>query len=113
MNREEILAKAQKGTDERELLIKNKAYRWASEVMTAIMAVLALFLVVDGYFLENVRQFSSMAFGTAIVGIYCVYLAVYEACVGYHLKDKKSIYAVIVMGLVASAMFTTFLSSIL
>lgn len=113
MNREEILAKAQKETDERELLIKNKAYRYASEVMTTIMAVLALFLVVDGYLLENVRQFSSMAFGTAIVGIYCVYLAVYEGYVAYHLKDKKTIVGVIAVVLVASTMFTTFLSSIL
>lgn len=113
MNREEILAKAQKETDERELTVKNKAYRHASEVMTAMMAVLALYLVVDGYILENVRQFSSMTFGTGIVGIYCIYLAVYEAYVGYHLKDKKSIFGVISVLLIASAMLKTFLGGIL
>ncbi len=113
MNREEILAKAQKETDERELVIKNTAYKHASEVMTVVIAALALFFVVDGYLLENVREFSSMVLGTAMVGIYCIYGAVFEGYIGYHLKNKKSNVGCVLMALVGAEMFTLFLSNIL
>ena len=113
MNREEILAKAQKETDERELVIKNKAYKHASEAMTLVVAVLALHFVVDGYLLENIRQFGSAVIGTALVGAYCIYGAVYEGYVGYQLKNKMNIAGCAVMALVAATMFKVFLSSIL
>ena len=113
MNREEILAKAQKETDERELVIKNKAYKHASEAMTLVVAVLALYFVVDGYLLENIRQFGSAVIGTALVGSYCIYGAVYEGYVGYQLKNKMNIAGCAVMALVAATMFKVFLSSIL
>lgn len=113
MNREEILAKAKKETDERELVIKNKAYKHASEVMTLVIAVMALYFAVDGYLLENVRQFSNMVIGTAMVGIYCIYGAVYEGYVGYHLKNKMSIAGCALMAVIAATMFKVFLSNIL
>ena len=113
MNREEILAKAQKETDERELTIKNLAYKHASEVMTLIIAVLALFFVVDGFLLENIRSFTNVTMGCTLVGVYTVYGAVYEGYVGYQLKCKKSIIGCIMMAVIASAMFTLFLSTIL
>lgn len=113
MNREEILAKAQKETDERELVMKNKAYKYASEVMTVIIAALALFFVVDGYLLENVREVSNMVIGAVMVGIYCIYGAVYEGYVGYQLKNKMSIAGCVSMALVAAIMFKLFLSNIL
>ena len=113
MNREEILAKAQKETDERELVIKNKAYKHASEAMTLVVAVLALYFAVDGYLLENIRQFGSAAISTALVGAYCVYGAVYEGYVGYQLKNKLNIAGGVFMALIAETMFKEFLSSIL
>ncbi len=113
MNREEILAKAQKETDERELVIKNTAYKHASEVMAVILAALALFFVVDGFLLENVRDFSSAVIGAIMVGVYCIYGAVYEGYVAYHLKSKMGIVGCILMLVVASVMFTLFLSNIL
>lgn len=113
MNREEILAKAKKETDERELVIKNTAYKHASEVMTVIVAVLALFFVVDGYLLESAREFGSSIIGATMVGIYCIYGAVYEGYTGYHLKNKKSIAGCGLMAVVAAVMFKLFLSNIL
>ena len=113
MNREEILAKAQKETDERELVIKNNAYKHASQLMTAIVAILALYFAVDGYLLENVREIGSMILGTTMVGIYCIYGAVYQGYVGFHLKDKKSMVGCGMMAVVASVMFKVLLSAIL
>lgn len=113
MNREEILAKAQKETDERELVIKNKGYKLASEVMTVIVAAMALFFVVDGFLLENVRQFSNMVLGCVMVGVYCIYGAIYEGYVGFQLKNKLSIAGCGVMAVVAAAMFKILLSNIL
>ncbi len=113
MNREEILAKAQKEVDERELVIKNKAYKHASEVMTLIVAVLALFFVVDGYLLENIRQFSNMLIGSTLIGIYCIYAAVYEGYLGYHLKNKMNIIACAFFAVISAGMFKIFLANIL
>ena len=113
MNREEILAKAQKETDERELVIKNKAYKYASEAMALVVAVLALFFVVDGYLLENIRQFSNMILGCTAVAIYCVYGAVYEGYVGFQLKNKLSIAGCGMMTVIAVWMFKVLLSGIL
>ena len=113
MNREEILAKAQNEKDERELVIKNKAYKHASEVMTLIIAALALFFVVDGYLLENVREFSNMVIGSTLIGIFCIYSAVYEGYVGYHLKNKMSIAGCVLMTVIAVGTFKMFLSAIL
>ena len=107
MNREEILAKAQKETDERELVIRNTAYKYASEVMGVFVAVMALGFVVDGYLLENVRQV-----GTAMAGLYCIYGAVYEGYTGYHLKNRMNIIGCIVMFLAAAGMIGLFLSNI-
>lgn len=113
MNREEILAKAQKETDERELVIKNTAYKYASEVMGVFVAVMALSFVVYGYLLENVRQFGSTVIGTAMVALYCIYGAVYEGYTGYHLKNKMNIIGCILMLFVAAGMMGLFLSYIL
>ena len=113
MNREEILAKAQKETDERELVIKNQAYKHASQVMTVIVAAIALFFVIDGYLLENAREFGSMVIGTALIGVYCIYGAVYEGYVGYQLKNKMNIAGGVLMLLIAAEMFYLFLSNIL
>ncbi len=113
MNKEEILAKAQNETDERELSVKNIAYKHASGAMALVIAVLALFFVVDGYLLENVRQFTSMTLGSAMIGIYCVYAAVYEGYVGFNLKENKNIIGSILMAVVAATMFTLFLSNII
>ena len=112
MNREEILAKAQKETDERELVIRNTAYKYASEVMGVFVAVMALGFVVDGYLLENVRQVGSAAIGTAMAGLYCIYGAVYEGYTGYHLKNRMNIIGCIVMFLAGGGMIGLFLSNI-
>ena len=100
-------------TAERELVIKNKGYKLASEVMTAIVAVLALFFVVDGFLLENVREISGTIIGSTMVGIYCIYGAMYEGYVGYQLKNKMSIAGCGIMFVVAGVMFKLLLSSIL
>ncbi len=113
MNREEILAKAQKETDERELVIKNKGYKLASEVMTVIVAAMALYFVVDGFLLENVRQFSNTVLGSVMVGVYCIYAAVYEGYVGFQLKNKKGIAGCVILAVVAATMFKVLLSAIL
>lgn len=113
MNREEILAKAQKETDERELVMKNKAYKYASEVMTFVVGVMALFLVVDGFLLENVRTFSNIVIGATLVGVYCVYGAVYEGYLAYQLKNKGNIAGCLLMAGVAVFMFKEFLTLIL
>lgn len=113
MNREEILAKAQKGTDERELVIKTKAYKYASEVSTTIGAFIALFLVVDGYILEHVRTFSGMDVGMLLVGVYTLYFAVYEGYRGFQLKDKVGILGCAVMTIIAATFLKMFLGIIL
>ena len=113
MNREEILAKAQKQTDERELVIKNKAYKYASEVMTLVIGVIALFLVVDGYILENVREFTNVIIGTTLAGIASVYYAVYYGYVGYQLKNKMDMISTFAFIAVAVIMFKELLGCIL
>lgn len=112
MNREEILAKAQKETDERELVIKNKAYKYASEVMTTIVALIALFCVVDGFLLENVRLFGTTTIGMGILTVALIYYAVYEGYVAYQLREKKSICGFAVMALVLAVIAKEFLSSL-
>lgn len=113
MNREEILAKAQKQTDERELVIKNKAYKCASEVMTLLIGILALYFVTDACILESARTFSGLAIGVALAGVGCVYITVYSAYTGFVLKNKKDILGAFVTLFIAVFMFKEFLGFIL
>ena len=113
MNREEILAKAQKETDERELTIKNKAYKYASEVMTTIVALIGLFCAVDGFLLENVREFGSTIIAMAVIMIALIYYTVYEGYVAYQLKEKKNIFSFVIWLLFTVALAKMFLSSVL
>lgn len=113
MNREEILAKAKKETDERELVIKNKAYKYAAEVATTIMAFVALYLVVDGMLLENVRTFDGTTVGAFLAGVGTIYIAIYEGYTGYHLKNKVSMLGCALIAGIAAMMFKFALSGIL
>lgn len=113
MNREEILAKAQKQTDERELVIKNKAYKYASEVMTFIIAILALYFVVDAFILENARVISAGVIGFALTTIATIYYAVYYVYIGVQLKRKNNIVEACTIVLVAVVLFKEFLEFIL
>ena len=76
MNKDEILKKAREEKDERELVIINKAHRLAAEVASCITAILALYVVVDGFLLESGRTYDHAFVGSALVGICCLYFTV-------------------------------------
>ena len=113
MNREEILAKAQKETDERVLSIKIKAYKYASEVMTLVASLIALYCVVDGFLLENGTVFSTRIIGMGVVTVALIYYAVYEGYVAYQMREKKNIISFATMVLVLVVIAKEFLLSIL
>lgn len=112
MNREEILAKAQQETDEREMSIKIKAYKYASEVMTLVASLMALYCVVNGFLLENITVFSTRIIGMGIATIVLIYYAVYEGYVAYQMKEKKNIISFATMVLILVVIAKEFLLSL-
>ena len=59
MTREEILMKAQNGKDEREEQVTIQSYKTAGSVSFFIIAVMTLFVAVDGLLLESQRVYDS------------------------------------------------------
>lgn len=113
MNKEEILKKAREEKDERVLVIENKAHRLAAEIASCITAILALYVVVDGFLLESGRVYDHAFVGSALVGICCLYFTVQQVYQAVMLKDKGKIFGAILFAMATSATFGIVVSKIL
>lgn len=113
MNKEEILKKAREEKDERELVIENKAHKLAAEIASCITAIMALYVVVDGFLLESGRMYDHAFVSSALVGICCLYFTVQHVYQAVMLKDKSKIFGAILFAMVTSFTFGIVVNKIL
>ena len=95
MNKETILQKAQREKDERELAVKVKAYELAGKITLAVIALVVLFVVIDGGILKSGRSFDYKAITALMVGAGVLYFSISDAYLFYGLKSKRKLFSAI------------------
>lgn len=106
MDREDVLRRARNEKDERELLIKNKAYKIAGEVSFTCILVMAIYFLIDTYILNNITIENPSVISAILIMTGCIYVIIEELYLLIRLKLKRKIVSVIIFGYIAINMFT-------
>lgn len=98
MNRDEILAKSRKenkNSDERELIIKIKAFDLAGKITLLVLSLVALSIVIDGDILESGRLYSYNTVGGLLISIGLLYCLISEAYLLAKMKERRKVFSVV------------------
>ena len=98
MTKEEILEKSRKenkNSDERELIIRIKAFELAGQITLLVMSLIALFITIDGNLLASGRLYSYNTVGGLLVSIGILYCLISEAYLLSKMRERRKVFSVV------------------